>query len=110
MRALICSTLLVDQDKIQITMKMSSLMKFRIIDYELCVCEYGLRAQSVGEDSENLFENCGSQGFHSTVLVVMGGTTTELGVVGRLHHSFLLTFSRTTVNIQFCHLLIVTSC
>jgi hypothetical protein len=26
---------------------MSSLMKFRIIDHELCVCEYGLRAQAV---------------------------------------------------------------
>jgi hypothetical protein len=43
MRALICETGLFDQDKIQITMKMSPLMKFRIIDHELCVCEYGLR-------------------------------------------------------------------
>jgi hypothetical protein len=39
MRALICSTELFDQDKIQITMKISSLIKFRIIDHELCVCE-----------------------------------------------------------------------
>jgi hypothetical protein len=46
MRALICETGLFYQDKIQIMMKMSSLMKFRIIDHELCVCEYGLRAQS----------------------------------------------------------------
>jgi hypothetical protein len=46
MRALICSMGLFDQDKIQITMKMSSLMKFRIIDHELPVCEYGLRTQS----------------------------------------------------------------
>jgi hypothetical protein len=44
MRALICSTGLFDQDKIPITMKMSSLMKFRIIDHELRVCEYSLRA------------------------------------------------------------------
>jgi hypothetical protein len=42
MRALICETGLFDKDKIQITMKMSLLMKFRIIDHELCVCEYGL--------------------------------------------------------------------
>jgi hypothetical protein len=42
MRALICSTGLFDQDKIQIMMKRSSLMKFRIIHHELCVCEYGL--------------------------------------------------------------------
>jgi hypothetical protein len=46
MRALICSTGLFDQDKIQITMKMSSLMKFRIIDHKLCVCEYGLWQKS----------------------------------------------------------------
>ena len=42
MRALICETGLFDQDKIQITMKISSLMTFQIIDHELCVCEYGL--------------------------------------------------------------------
>jgi hypothetical protein len=36
-----------DQDKIQITMKMLSLMKFRIIDHELCVCEYGLRHKNI---------------------------------------------------------------
>jgi hypothetical protein len=41
-RALICLTGLFDQDNIQIMMKMLSLMKFRIIDHDLCVCEYGL--------------------------------------------------------------------
>jgi hypothetical protein len=46
MRALICSPGLIDQDKIKITMKMSYLMKFRIIDHELCVCEYGLRQRT----------------------------------------------------------------
>jgi hypothetical protein len=42
MRAQICSTGWFDQNKIQTTMKMLSLMKFRIIDHEFCVCEYGL--------------------------------------------------------------------
>jgi hypothetical protein len=45
MRTLICSPGLFDQDRIKIMMKMSSLMKFRIIDHELCVCEYGLSAR-----------------------------------------------------------------
>ncbi len=44
MRARICSMGWFDQDNIQITMQMSSLMKFRIIDHELYVCEYGLRS------------------------------------------------------------------
>jgi hypothetical protein len=42
MRTLICSPGLFYQDKIKITMKMTSLMEFRIIDHELCICEYGL--------------------------------------------------------------------
>jgi hypothetical protein len=33
-------------------MKMSSFMKLRIIDYELCVCEYGLSSDREMEETE----------------------------------------------------------
>ncbi len=38
----ICSSCSFDPDKVKTTTKMSSLMKLRIIDYKLCVFEYGL--------------------------------------------------------------------
>jgi hypothetical protein len=42
MRLQFFSSWLFDPDELKITMKMSSLLKSRIIDHELCVCEYGL--------------------------------------------------------------------
>jgi hypothetical protein len=51
MRAQICSTGWFDQDKIKITMKMSSLMKFQIIDHELGVCEYSFWALIISRES-----------------------------------------------------------
>jgi hypothetical protein len=39
-----------DHDKVKIMTKMSSLMKSRIIDYELPVCEYGLRVAFYEDD------------------------------------------------------------
>ncbi len=43
----ICSLWSLDQDQVKIMTKMSSLMKSQIIDYELLVCEYGLRAKGL---------------------------------------------------------------
>ncbi len=42
MRVKICSSWLFHQDEKTITMKMSSLLKFRIVDPELRICEYGI--------------------------------------------------------------------
>ncbi len=44
----ICSSWLPDRDEMKITMKMSSFLKTRIIDHELCVCEYGFRTTYSG--------------------------------------------------------------
>ncbi len=41
----ICSKWTFDRDEVKIIMKISSLVKLRIVDYEICVCEYGLQCQ-----------------------------------------------------------------
>jgi hypothetical protein len=44
-----------DPDEVKITMKISSLLKLRIIDHELCVCEYGLRVEIMIGFVDNFF-------------------------------------------------------
>jgi hypothetical protein len=58
MRLQICLSWLFDPDEVKITMKMSSLLKLRIIDHELCVCEYGLRGQGPAGQDEGRGDWC----------------------------------------------------